>query len=388
MFTRRFTLFRLLGFEVNLDLSWLLLGILVTWSLALGLFPTFIPGLAPTAYWWMGVLGAVGLLFSIVFHELSHALVARRYGLPIHRITLFIFGGVAEMEQEPRDAKTEFLMALAGPVASFVLALAFYEAYRLTAAETPMPVHGIAYYLGVVNLALGIFNLVPGFPLDGGRILRAALWRWRGDFQWATRIASRVGAGFGIGLITLGVFAFVSGNTIQGLWWFLIGLFLRAAAAMSYQELLVRESMKGESVRRLMTPDPITVRPDLSLKALVEDYIFRYRHKAYPVVDGGAVLGLVGIDQVKTVPRAAWSNRIASQVMEPCSADNSVTPETDALEAWKRLNRSGTRRLLVMQEGRLLGIVALADLVQLLSLKTDLDRKDAGLARLWRNARR
>ncbi|MFL6621916.1 MAG: site-2 protease family protein [Sulfurifustaceae bacterium] len=388
MFTRRFTLFRLFGFEVNLDLSWLLLGVLVTWSLALGLFPTVLPGFAPAAYWSMGVVGAVGLLFSIVFHELSHALVARRYGLPIRRITLFVFGGVAEMEQEPRDAKTEFLMAVAGPVASFVLAFVFYEIYRLTTAETPTALHGITYYLGVINFALGLFNLVPGFPLDGGRILRAALWRWRGDFHWATRIASRVGAGFGVALMALGVFAFVTGNAVQGMWWFLIGLFLRAAAAMSYQELLVRESMKGESVRRLMTPNPVTVTPDLPLAALVENYIFRYRHKTYPVVAGGAVLGLVGIDQVKMVPRAVWPSRIVAQVMEPCGANNSVGPETDALEAWKRLSRGSTRRLLVMHEGRLLGILALADVMQFLSLKTDLDRKGGGPGRWWRNARR
>ncbi len=377
MFTRRFTLFRLLGFEVKLDLTWLLLAFLVTWSLALGVFPTLVPGLSGTAYWWMGVAGALGLLFSIVFHELSHALVARRYGIPIRGITLFIFGGVAEMHEEPADAKSEFLMAVAGPISSLLLASVFYFFYRLTTADTPTPINSVLYYFGVINLALAVFNLVPGFPLDGGRMLRAALWGWKGDFRWATRIASALGSGFGLALIFLGAFAFVTGNFVGGMWWFLIGMFLRAAAGMSYQQLLVRDAIQGEPVRRFMNPAPITVPPHLPLKSLVEDYVYRYHHKMFPAVDNGRVTGVVSTDQVKAVPAAKWDTLTVAEVMEPCTPDNTVSPETDALEAWNRMSRTGKSRLLVLEQGRLVGILSLRDLMQFLSLKFDLERPDA-----------
>ena len=374
MFTRRFTLFRLFGFEVRLDLTWFLLAFLVTWSLAQGLFPYLTPGLAEATYWWMGVAGAAGLLFSIVFHELSHALVARRYDLPIHGITLFIFGGVAEMQQEPQTAKSEFYMALAGPIASFLLAFVFYQIYLATAAETPTAVSAIMYYLGFINLILAVFNLVPGFPLDGGRMLRAALWGWKGDFRWATRVAAAIGSGFGLALVFLGVFAFVTGNFIGGMWWFLIGLFLRAAAGMSYQQLLVRDAIRGEPVRRFMNPNPITVPPGVSVRSLVENYIYRYHYKMYPVVDGGRVTGLVSTEQVKAVPPERWDTQTVAQAMEPCTRDNTIGPETDALDAWQQMSRTGKSRLLVMKDGRLVGILSLRDVMRFLSLKFDLER--------------
>ena len=377
MFTRRFTIFRLLGFEVKLDLTWLLLAFLITWSLALGLFPVIAPGLESTVYWWMGVAGALGLLFSIVFHEFSHALVARRYGLPIHSITLFIFGGVAEMQDEPREPRTEFLMAVAGPIASLVLAFVFYQVYLAIQGEVSSAVTGVMYYLGVINLVLAVFNLVPGFPLDGGRMLRAALWGWKGDFRWATRIASQIGGGFGLALIFLGVFFFVTGNFVGGMWWALIGLFLRTAAGMSYQQMLVRETIKGERVRRFMNSDPITVTPDVSLQRLVEDYVYRYHHKMYPVVENGRALGLIGTDQVKDVPRAEWETRTVGDVMQPSTPENTVRPDHDALDAWSRMSQSGRSRLLVAENGRLVGLLSLRDLMQFLSLKFDLEQARA-----------
>lgn len=376
MFTRRFTLFRLFGFEVKLDLSWLLLAFLVTWSLALGFFPAVVPGLAPSAYWWMGAAGALGLLLSIVFHEMSHALMARRYGLAIHGITLFIFGGVAEMTEEPRDAKTEFLMALAGPISSFVLAFVFYQIHLALGPGTTA-FGAIMYYLGFLNLALALFNLVPGFPLDGGRMLRAALWGWKGNFRWATRVASTIGSGFGLALIVLGVVAFVQGNVVGGMWYFLIGLFLRSAAGMSYQQIVVREAIQGESVRRFMNPQPITVDPGITLRQLVENYIYQYHHKMYPVVQYGRPMGIVSADQVKAIPREEWDRRTVFEIMEPLTAENTVTPDTDALEAWNRMSRGGKSRLLVVDNNRLAGILALRDLMKFLSLKFDLEQAKA-----------
>lgn len=378
MFTKRFTLFRLFGFEVKLDLTWLLLAFLVTWSLALGLFPVIAPGLSTAAYWWMGVAGAIGLLFSIVFHEFSHSLVARRYGLPISGITLFIFGGVAEMQEEPRSAKVEFLMAIAGPISSFVLAFVFYAIHYFVLADGPTALGGVVYYLGMINFVLALFNLVPGFPLDGGRVLRAALWGWKGDYRWATRIASQIGGAFGLVLILLGVFTFVGGNFIGGMWWFLIGLFLRNAAGMSYQQLLVREAIRGETVARFMNRQPVVVAPGVTLGALVEDYIYRHHHKMYPVVDGRRALGLVGTEQVKAVPRTQWQARTVAEVMEPSTSDNTVRPDADVLDAWNRMSRGGRSRLLVVENGELVGILSLRDLMQYLSLKFDLEQAGGG----------
>jgi Zn-dependent protease/CBS domain-containing protein len=374
MFTKRFTLFRLFGFEVKLDLTWLLLAFLVTWSLALGFFPQVAPGLSNEQYWWMGAIGAIGLLFSIVFHEFAHSLVARRYGLPITGITLFIFGGVAEMQEEPRSAKVEFLMAIAGPISSLVLAAVFYLIYRGMAGEDTTAAGGVVYYLGMINLVLALFNLVPGFPLDGGRILRAALWGWKGDYRWATRIASQIGGAFGLALIFLGVFSFISGNFIGGMWWFLIGLFLRNAAGMSYRQLLVREAIRGETVRRFMNPDPITVAPDVTLADLVEDYIYRYHHKMYPVVEGGRALGMVGTEQVKHIPRPEWDTSTVTDAMERSTPENTVHPDADVFDAWSRMSRTGKSRLLVVEDGRLVGILSLRDLMQFLSLKFDLEQ--------------
>ncbi|OGI64102.1 MAG: peptidase M50 [Candidatus Muproteobacteria bacterium RBG_16_60_9] len=374
MFTRRFTLFKLFGFEVKLDLSWLVLGFLVAWSLAQGMFPSIVPGLARETYWLMGVAGAFGLLFSIIFHELSHALVARRRGLRMHGITLFIFGGVAEMADEPRDAKTEFLMAVGGPIASFVLAFVFYQLYLFVGRDTPTAVSGVLYYFAFVNLLLGAFNLVPGFPLDGGRMLRAALWGWKKDLRWATRVSAAIGGGFGMALILLGVFVFVQGNFVTGMWYFLIGMFLRNAAGMSYQQLLVRDAIKGESVRRFMNPQIVTVDPGITVARLVSDFVYQSHHKAYPVVQYDRLMGIVSTDQIKTVPPPEWDRRTVHEIMLPSTSDNTIGPDTDVLNAWNRMSRTGKSRLMVVENKKLLGMLALSDLMKFLALKFDLER--------------
>jgi Zn-dependent protease/predicted transcriptional regulator len=374
MFGKSLTLFRLFGFEVRVDLSWLILAVLVVWTLARGYFPAAHPGLATATYWWMGVAGVVGLLVSIVLHELSHALVARRYDLPIRGITLFIFGGVAHMEDEPPSAEAELMMAIAGPIASLLLALVFYAvAMGATAAGLATPiVLGLAW-LAMINLVLAIFNLIPAFPLDGGRVLRAALWRWKRDLRRATRTAARVGEGFGIALIVLGALAVLKGNFLTGMWWFLIGMFLRGAARSSYYQVLVRRALEGEPVRRFMTTSPITVDADTSLRQLVEDYIYRYHHELFPVARGGNLLGCVGIAQVKQVPKEDWDRRTVGEVFMPRTPQNTVNPDLDAVHALAQMRREGTSRLLVAEDGQLVGILALKDLLGFLSAKLDLE---------------
>lgn len=374
MFGRGIRLFEIFGFAVKIDASWLILAVLVTWSLAGGYFPQNYQGLSPSMYLWMGIAGAAGLFASIVLHELSHSLVARRYGMPIRGITLFIFGGVAEMEDEPPTAQSEFLMAVAGPVASGMLALFFHLLDRIgTGAALPVPVLGVFDWLAFVNMMLAVFNLVPAFPLDGGRMLRAALWHWKGNLHWATRLSANAGSLFGYVLIGFGLLNFVSGNVVGGIWYALIGMFLRTAASSSYLQLQTRRVFEGEPVRRFMVHEVITVPPDITVQRLVNEYVYMHYHELFPVVDRAGLRGCVGVAQIKQVPREKWDVARVFEIMSPASPDNTVDVGTDAIDALKLMRRTGNSRLMVLDGGRLVGLVTLKDLLHLIALKMDLE---------------
>jgi Zn-dependent protease len=374
MFGRSVTLFKLFGFAVRMDLSWIFIAVMIVWSLSAGLFPERYPHLSSTVYLAMGVAGAFGLFLSIVFHELSHSLVARRFGIEISGITLFIFGGVAEMKNEPPSPRAEFLMAGAGPLSSLVLAGAALVLARTLEGSAGIPVIGVLNYLAWINAVLAAFNLVPAFPLDGGRVLRAILWGRSGNIRWATRVTSTIGSGFGMVLIILGVVSIVRGNTMGGIWWLLIGLFLRAAAGQAYQQLVLRRALEGEQVRRFMTPDPITVDPETYVRDLVEDYVYRTHHKLYPVVDDGQLQGCVTLAQVKQVPREKWDWVRVRDIAVGCSEENTVGPGTDAMEALTRMRAHGVSRLMVVEGQKLVGVLSLKDLMEFLSMKIELDR--------------
>jgi Zn-dependent protease/predicted transcriptional regulator len=375
---RRIRLFSLYGFEVGLDLSWLLLALLISWSLGAGLFPAEYPGHSRTVYAWMGILVAVGVFFSIVLHEFSHSIVARRYGLPIRGITLFIFGGVAEMEREPPDARAEFFMAIAGPIASFVIAAGLWSLHRIgTSVSLGVPLLGVIETLALINVTVAIFNLLPAFPLDGGRMLRAALWHFRGDYRAATMTSSRIGQALGFVLMMLGVIGFIGGNIIGGMWWFLIGLFVRGAATASYQQVVVNELLRDRPVSDFMRRDPVTVPPELKLADFVEDVVYRHHYKMYPVVDDARLLGSVAVGDLKSIPQNDWEDRSVRSIMQPVSADNAVDPRSIATDLLPRMTRPGARtRYLVVDGGALAGVVTLKDLLELISLKLQLD--DAG----------
>ena len=377
MFGKHIKLFKLLGFEVRVDASWLVIAVLVTWSLASGLFPYLYPGISRETYWTMGVLGALGLFASIVAHEFCHSLVARKVGIPMKGITLFIFGGVAEMGDEPPTARAEFMMAIVGPLSSMAIGAVFYLIYRGgQSAGWSTPVNGVIYYIAYINGILAAFNLVPAFPLDGGRVLRSILWGAKGNLRWATRVSSTIGAAFGLGLIFLGIYKFVTGDVIGGVWMFLIGMFLRNAAQMSYQQLLVRKALEGEPVRRFMNADPVTVQSSLTVEKLVEDYIYKYHHKMFPVMEGEKLVGCITTRQIKEIPREAWSRETIREAASPVSAENTISPATDAVKALAMMNQGGVSRLLVMEGGRLVGLVTLKDLLDFFSLKVELEEQD------------
>ncbi len=237
------------------------------------------------------------------------------------------------------------------------------------------PIFGVLRYLGAINGLLAAFNLLPAFPLDGGRVLRSILWGVKKDLRWATRISSRIGYGFAIVLIVLGFFQIVQGNFIGGLWWILIGVFLQGAAKMSYQQLLARQVLEGEPVRRFMQANPTVVSPDLSLKQLVEDYIYTFHYKMFPVVLDGKLQGCISTQQVKTIPREQWANHTVGELSNSCNRENSVSPDTDALKALEIMSRTNSSRLLVTEGDQLVGILSLKDLLQFFSLKVELEQQ-------------
>ena len=374
MFGKRLRLLSLFGFEVRIDMSWIILAILIAWSLSVGFFPFQYNNLSSQTYWLMGIVGAAGLFISIIVHEISHSLVARRFGIPMGGITLFIFGGVAEMNEEPPSSKSEFLMAAVGPLSSFFIALVFYWIYNVgNQGGWPDPVNGVVGYLAMINGLLGAFNLVPAFPLDGGRILRSILWKLKNNLREATRISSQIGSVFGVLLIILGVFTVLRGNFIGGMWWFLIGMFLQGAAKASYQQLLTRKALEGEPIRRFMQTDPVTVPPNISIQQFVEDYIYKYHFKLFPVVAAGKLIGCATTKQVKEVPREEWNQKSVGEIAIKVSPENTIEPHADALKALSLMNRSGTSRLMVIEGDRLVGIITLKDMLNFLSLKVELE---------------
>ena len=376
MFTRSITLFTIFGFTIRLDLSWFVIAALVVWSLAAGLFPENYPDLAPATYWWMGAAGALGLFASIVLHELGHALEARRQGIPMRGITLFIFGGVAEMTDEPPTARAEFLMAIAGPIVSVLIAAGCFGLERLgLAAGWPGPALGILWYLWWINALLVAFNVLPAFPLDGGRVLRSALWQFKGDLRWATRVTSSIGSGFGIALIALGLFVAIFLGAFGGLWWALIGWFLYTAARMSYQQLLVRRALEGEPVHRFMQPEVRSVPASLSVRDFVDHHVYRHHFKMFPVVEDGRLTGCVTTRQVRQLPHEQWAERTVGDLALGCNEENSIDPDADAMHALARMRRAGSSRLLVVENGELRGILTLKDLLHFISLKVELEER-------------
>lgn len=372
MFTNRIPLFTLFGIKVGLDYSWFLLAFILVWSLMAGYFPWVRPGLGTASYLWMAIIGAAGLFASIIFHEFAHALVARQFHLPISRITLFIFGGVAEMDDEPRTAAAEFWMAIAGPIASFLLAFAMFV--FLGAFDPASALGAIVGYLAFINLILASFNLLPAFPLDGGRILRAAVWWFTGDFQRATRIAAATGSVLAAVLIGLGVLNIFGGAFVQGIWQMLIGFFVYSAANASRAHAELRGSLHGVPVARIMRHDLVTVPADTPVQALVDDFFYRHFYKVFPVVDAaGRPVGVIGLKDVANAARDAWGATRTSEIMKPLGEDNTVSSLAPAYKVLQTMQRRQNSRLLVVDGDQLKGMVTLRDIMSYLAVRDELD---------------
>jgi Zn-dependent protease len=368
-----FKLFKVIGIQISLDYTWFIIFALVAWTLSQGYFPSVVPGLAMWIYIAMGVVSSLLLFASILLHELSHSYVANRLGMDIRGITLFIFGGIAELSREPDDPRMELKIAIAGPIASVVLAILFWLIKEGLTAMALFPlVASICSYLVIINIVVVIFNMIPGFPLDGGRVLRAIWWMKSGNLQRATMVAGRVGKGFALFLIFFGILQTFTGNIIGGLWMVFIGIFLQQAAESGYREVLIRNSLSGIRVGDVMTREVVTVHPDDSLQVIVDDYLFRHHCVSFPVVAASRLVGMLNLGDIRAVPKEKWKETRVRDVMEPVTLHSIVTPEETAIEVLSKMATLGVGRFPVVHMGKLVGIISRRDIMKLMAFKREL----------------
>jgi Zn-dependent protease len=374
MFASSFLLLRLFGIEIRINPGWAVIATLVAWSLAQGTFPELYAGLDTQSYWAMALAAVVGLGVSIIIHELAHSLVAARFGTPVSSITLFMFGGVAALEQEPRAPIPELLMALAGPAMSLVLSGLFFGASIAVGGIDQLPVlAGVLHYLALLNLVLAIFNLVPAFPMDGGRALRATIWAATGDIRKATMRASQVGKYIGTGFMLAGLLAVLTGNLLAGIWWVLIGGFIRASAIGAFLNARIETVLDGLPVARFMTLAPDTVSSDLTLADFVENHLYKFGHDMFPVLTAGKPVGTIGLGEVRLIPPDAWPKTLTGNVMTPLTPLRIISADEPAMNALIQMQKNGLNRLLVTDHETLLGVIVLKDLMDLLSMKLALE---------------
>lgn len=362
------------GVELRIDPSWLVISALVVWNLATGYFPATVPGLHSADYVTLGALAMIALFASLVLHELAHASAARRLGLRTDRITLFIFGGVAEIQGGPQSPAAEFRIAVAGPAASFALAavLALMSAAARTLGA-PSGLVALGDYLARINLVLAAFNLVPGLPLDGGHILRAALWRASGDFLAATRQASLAGRAAGYALVGLGlVVLFTTRSPLAGLWTAFIGLFLAGAASAGWREMVTHRALRGRTVGELMTSAVHVVEPERTVSALVDEIMLRHGAGFVPVVENGIALGYVDTAAVRGIDRDNWGATRVEDVFIPIGPEMVATRGEQLDRLLARIAQTGRRKFIVTDGHAFAGVLTLSDLVDHVGVLRDL----------------
>ncbi|HEY3375159.1 MAG TPA: site-2 protease family protein [Candidatus Aquicultor sp.] len=352
---------KILGIDISLDYSWFVIFALITFGLAFALFPQLAPDLNSTTYVILGLITSVLFFASVLLHEIMHSLVAKRYGMKIEGIRLMIFGGVSQLSDEPHSAGVEFKMALAGPLTSIILGGIFMGLFFI-GRQMHLAVMFLVptFWLGYINLLLGVFNLLPGFPLDGGRVLRSAIWHFTGNLKRATSIASNFGKGLSYLMILVGVFGIATLN-YNLTWFLLIGWYLLRAAETGYQQVIIEEAMEGLKVAHAMTQNPETVAPDINIESMVKEHFMQHNWVAYPVVENNSVKGIITISNIKGLPPRSWGRKLVRDVMIPISTDIVATPDMELSEALSKLDAKDDRRLLVMQGGHLLGILSRLD---------------------------
>ena len=364
---------RIMGIPVRIHYTMWFVFILIAWSLAYGYMPSQYPGLGVAAYWAIGIASAVILFGSVLIHELSHSYIAKKNGLPIGRITLFFFGGVSEMTEEPQDPGLEVRMAAAGPLMSFLIAAVLSFLWYLgDIAKAPVAVTATLGYGALINAVLGAFNLLPAFPLDGGRVLRGSIWKRSKNLLGATKTATRVSEGISLLMMLGGFVSIIFGNFVNGIWIIFLGWFIRSGAETSLKQTLVGETLSGVTVGDIMTRDVLTVPSNITVQQLVSEYFLVHRHGGYPVVEDGEVLGMVTMHCVRSVPKERREAATVREAMIPCEQAVTVKPTVSALEALNTMARRNVGRLLVLDGPRLLGIVSRGNLMRTIRTRQEL----------------
>jgi Zn-dependent protease/CBS domain-containing protein len=360
-----FTIGRFGGVEVRLNWSLLAVFALIVWSLTDGVFPSQNPGLSHGTYLAMGIVAALLFLASILLHELGHSWVARREGIEVDSITLWLFGGVSLFKGRFPSSAAEFRVAVSGPLVSILLGALFV---LIALAHVPSSVDGVAAWLGYINLILAVFNLLPALPLDGGRVLHSALWRAKGDFAWATRVASEIGVAFGYLFIALGLAMFIFQGSFSGAWLAFIGWFLLQGARAEARYVATEQALDGLRVRDLMVRDPVTVEVDSTLGRFMDQVAWSHRFTTYPVLDGGSPVGLLAFASVAAVPRSEWDTRRVRDTMLPIDEVPQLTEDERAVDALAELSAPRASRALVVDDGHLAGLLSVTDLARALEV--------------------
>ena len=363
---------RILGIPIGLDYSWFLIFALLTWALATGYYPNEFTG-QPTQYWILGAATVILLFASVVLHELGHSVVARRYKVSVHSITLFVFGGVARIETALPSAKAEFWIALAGPVVSFILAIFFGMLESLAGALAPLL--ALFKYLAYVNGTLALFNLIPGFPLDGGRIFRAFVWAITHNLRRATLIAASLGRFIAYSLIFLGVWQMFTGNFVNGLWIAFIGWFLESAAVSEVRQQTFQDLIAGHQVAAAMRRDYTVVDSGDTLEQLVNEHILGAGRRSLIVAQNDQVMGLLTLRDLKEIPRTDWAATTAAQAMIPVERMRRIQPDTELKDALREMDRDGVNQLPVMVGDQLQGVLGRDDVISLLRTIAEFNRQ-------------
>jgi len=363
---------------IKLHFTLIIVFFLISWTLASGFMPRYFPDLADTQYWIMGIIGAIVLFVSVLLHELSHSLLSIRYGIQVNQIILFIFGGVSDIKEETKDFKKEFNIAVVGPLTSYALSGLFWLLFitisyvgdtiqKNEGVNYLILLEGILLYSSIINLIVGTFNLIPAFPLDGGRMLRAGLTKWKKDFDQSTRIASKIGIGISFGIMGLGFIAILKGAFLGGFWLFIIGWFLNSGAQTYLQQNELSSKIKGIKLKELMNPNFIAVKPDLKISDLITNYFNLYWKSAFPVVnDNNQLVGMITTETIFKEDRKEVENKKVEELMIPLSEVIVMNENKEANDALIQLFRKGMSRIFIVDnDSRLLGLVSKTDIINL-----------------------
>jgi Zn-dependent protease/predicted transcriptional regulator len=367
---------KIAGISIYINVSWFIILVLLTWSLATGWFPIFYPGWTATTYWVISLVSALLLFVSVLLHELAHSLVARARGLSVKNITLFIFGGVSNIEQEPTSPGVEFQMAVVGPVVSLLIGLLAYL-LQLPFGGSKSPLVAILAYLAVTNVLLGIFNLIPGFPLDGGRVLRSIIWKVTGSLQRATRVVTIVGQIIAYLFILWGIWQFFGGNILNGIWIGFIGWFLLSAAQSANSQVMLQSMFGGVTVSDVMNTNLVTVPANISLQRLVDEYFLPGGLRSALVMQADQLAGLITLSDIRHVPRDQWAQVPVGHAMIPLERLHVVSPQQSLNDVLPLMAGRDVNQLPVVQNGRLVGILSRDAIVRFLEVRRGLGLETA-----------